>query len=87
MVCKMEIEVNETYSRCISVARAELSHARHLIQAEISGYPTPISGCDAQFNHLLAEREKVLSAIKSLEDFVFVPTPRTPSESAGVESR
>lgn len=77
----------ETFEGCIIAARAELAVARQLLQAEISDYPTPISGCDAQFNHLLAERHKVLTAIKSLEDFVFVPTPRTPTEMAGVESR
>lgn len=77
----------ETFEGCITAARAELAVARRLLQSEISSYPTPISGCDAQFNHLLAERQKVLTAIKSLDDFVFVPTPRTPTEMAGVESR
>ena len=36
---------------------------------------------------LLAERQKVLAAIRSLDDAVFVPTPRSPTPSAGVESR
>lgn len=75
------------FEQSIIVARSELAVARQLLNAEIAAYPTPISGCDAQFNHLLAERQRVLAALKSLEDTVFVPTPRTPTESAGVESR
>lgn len=79
--------MTETFEDCILAARAELVQARRHIQNEISTYPTPISGCDAQFNHLLAERQKVLSAITALDEFVFVPTPRTPTALAGVESR
>ncbi|WP_299652077.1 hypothetical protein [uncultured Tateyamaria sp.] len=77
----------DTYQNCIIAARAELAMARQLLQDEISSYPSPIAGCDAQFNHLLAERQKVLTAIRSLDEFVFVPTPRTPTPQAGVESR
>ncbi|WP_299613252.1 hypothetical protein [uncultured Tateyamaria sp.] len=77
----------DTYQNCIIAARAELAMARQLLQDEISSYPSPIAGCDAQFNHLLAERQKVLTAIRSLDEFVFVPTPRTPTPHAGVESR
>lgn len=77
----------DTFEDCVLAARAELAMARQLLQDEISNYPGPIAGCDAQFNHLLAERQKVLSAIRSLDDFVFVPTPRSPTPQAGVESR
>lgn len=79
--------MQDEFEECILVARTELARARQLLNAEISDYPTPISGCDAQFNHLLEERQKVLFAISSLDDAVFVPTPRTPSPLAGVESR
>ena len=75
------------FQNCILAAKSELAEARKLIQAQISNYPTPISGCDAQFNHLLAERQKVLSAINSLDEAVFVPTPRSPTQDSGVESR
>ncbi|MEM8656011.1 MAG: hypothetical protein AAGF36_14815 [Pseudomonadota bacterium] len=77
----------DTFEDCVLAARAELAIARQLLQDEISSYPAPIAGCDAQFNHLLAERQKVLAAIRSLDDFVFVPTPRSPTPQAGVESR
>ena len=75
------------FQNCILAAKSELAEARKLIQEQISIYPTPISGCDAQFNHLLAERQKVLSAISSLDEAVFVPTPRSPTQDSGVESR
>jgi len=77
----------ESYEDCILAARAELAAARHHLQDEISNYPAPISGCDAQFNHLLRERQRVLAAIRSLDEFVFVPTPRAPTPGTGIESR
>ena len=77
----------EEFQDCMLAARSELARARQLLNAEISDYPTPISGCDAQFNHLLGERQKVLAAISSLDDAVFVPTPRAPTPVAGIESR
>lgn len=79
--------MDDTFSNCIAAAKAELQHARKLLNAEISDYPAPIAGCDAQFNHLIGERQKVLNAIKTLDDVVFVPTPRSPTPEAGVESR
>ena len=71
----------------IENARKSLCSARHLLGDEIANYPTPIAGCDAQFNHLLAERHKVLEALRTLDSRFFVPTPRTPTENAGIESR
>ena len=77
----------DDFQDCILAAKSELVVARKLIYTQISNYPTPIAGCDAQFNHLLAERQKVLSAIDSLDEAVFVPTPRSPTQESGVESR
>jgi hypothetical protein len=68
-------------------ADAALRRARAALVAEIAAYPTPIAGCDAQFNHLLALRRQVSEAIRALETPVFVPTPRSPHPGAGVESR
>jgi len=79
--------MTDAFEDCVMAARAELAVARRLLQDEISSYPAPIAGCDAQFNHLLAERQKVLAAIRSLDEVVFVPTPRSPTPQAGVESR
>lgn len=75
------------YQADIDAAQSMLRTAKEKLGAEIASYPTPIAGCDAQFNHLLSERQKVLEALRSLETPVFVPTPRSPTEFAGVESR
>lgn len=77
----------DSFNDCVLVARSELAAARRMLNAEISSYPSPISGCDAQFNHLLAERERIGAALRSLDQEVFVPTPRSPNRSVGVESR
>ena len=37
------------------------------IKKEIAAYPGPIAGCDAQFNHLLEERQRLLEALRSAE--------------------
>ena len=84
---KLEVAMYNSYEDCILAAQAELSVAKSLLQSEIRNYPAPISGCDAQFNHLLSERQKVHAALESLSREVFVPTPRTPSPNAGVDSR
>ena len=77
----------DDFQDCILAAQSELMLAKHLLNDEISRYPTPIAGCDVQFNHLLSERQKVLGALQSLGASVFVPTPRSPTELEGVESR
>jgi hypothetical protein len=71
----------------IHSAQRHLAEAQHALAEEISSYPTPISGCDSQFNHLLSERARVANALRSLYAEIFVPTPRTPMRSSGVESR
>ena len=76
-----------TSEDCLKVAKAELKMAQQLIQDEIRDYPTPISGCDAQFNHLIGLRGSISDALRALERPRFVATPRTPSPAAGVESR
>ena len=63
---------------CITLAKTELKVARQKIAAELSGYPTPVAGCDVQFNHLLAQRHNVDAALAALEASPHVPTPRQP---------
>jgi len=77
--------MNDSYTDCLTVARAELATARRLLAAEISAYP--ILGCDAQFNHLLAERVRITDALSQLDASVFVPTPRMPIPADRMESR
>lgn len=68
-------------------ARSSLLRANALVGLEIREYPTPISGCDAQFNHLLRERQRITMALAALDKSIFIPTPRSPNNAACVESR
>ena len=79
--------MSQTIDNCIIAARAELQAARQSLVQEISSYPTPISGCDAQFNHLLSQRQTVEAALGVLGRDVFIPTPRMPTQHSAVESR
>ena len=76
-----------SYDDCLIVARTELLVARKKIDAELRDYPTPVSGCDAQYTHLVGLRRSVAEALRALEGPRFVATPRTLERSAGVESR
>ena len=69
---------HQTPSAIIQAARHHLTQARDALDAEIHTYPTPISGCDAQYNHLLAERRRVHGALRVLEEEIHIPTPRAP---------
>ena len=59
-------------------ATEQLLTARAHLVAEITGYPAPMSGCDAQFNHLLAQRHRIDAALDALSREVHIPTPRRP---------
>lgn len=76
-----------SYEQQMVRAVDELKAARDLIQDELRAYPTPVSGCDAQYNHLIATRNSVTYALDALASPPFVATPRTPSPNTGVESR
>lgn len=62
----------------VDIARAALIRAQDDLTSEIRAYPTPISGCDAQYNHLLAERRRVHAALTALDANIHIPTPRAP---------
>ena len=62
----------------VDIARAALTRAQDDLTAEIRAYPTPISGCDAQYNHLLAERRRLHAALSALDADIHIPTPRVP---------
>ena len=55
--------MSHPYSYELENALRSLSRARMLLTDEIADYPTPISGCDAQFNPLLAERRRIGAAL------------------------
>ncbi|MEM7745867.1 MAG: hypothetical protein AAF409_19375 [Pseudomonadota bacterium] len=59
-------------------ARTALRGAYAELTQEIREYPVPISGCDAQYNHLLAERRRVHAALEALDAPIHIPTPRAP---------
>ena len=65
-----------TYQDCLAAATERLETARQLIETEIRSYPAPVSGCDAQFNHLVGMRGSISEALTALEGPRFVPTPR-----------
>jgi hypothetical protein len=50
-----------------ALLREALEAHRKRVFAELRGYPPPITGCDVQFNHLLAERERVAEELGRLE--------------------
>ncbi|WP_170436582.1 hypothetical protein [Ruegeria arenilitoris] len=77
----------DNYSECLEIARQELRLAQSALRRDIADYPTPIAGCDEQFNHLLDQRERVRDALNALDTRHFVPTPRRPSTEQGKESR
>ena len=62
----------------LQAARRHLAEARDALDAEIRAYPTPVSGCDAQYNHLLAERRRAHEALQVLDSEIHIPTPRAP---------
>jgi hypothetical protein len=74
------------FEDALNGAILSLETAKRLITSEIQDYPTPVSGCDAQYNHLLSKRSQVSKALEALRRDVFVPTPRMLSEGSGVES-
>lgn len=53
--------------------RALLEGERLRLQEEIRTYPTPIPRCDQQFNHLIAQREVLLSQLGRLD--ALTPAP------------
>lgn len=76
-----------TYDAALDRARDALRAAQTALLDEIRTYPTPVSGCDAQYNHLIGQRGAIADALRALDTPHFVPTPRTLSPGAGVESR
>ena len=76
-----------TYQNHLDAAIDSLRAAQSDLQDELRAYPTPVSGCDAQYNHLIGLRNALSLSLKALEKPPFVATPRTPFAEAGVESR
>lgn len=75
------------YDAHIEAAVLALQIARQQITDEIHSYPTPVAGCDVEYNSLLSKRTQLTSALGVLNREIFVPTPRRLTEGSGVESR
>lgn len=76
-----------SYEPNLTDALTALRVARSQLGVEIASYPTPISGCDAQFNRLLSDRTRIANAIRAIENQPFIATPRQLAPSASLESR
>ncbi len=61
----------------VDKAKSDLEAAKRVLNEEINAYPTPIAGCDAQFNYLLQQKRRVLGALQALDADVHIPTPRS----------
>ncbi|HXF53866.1 MAG TPA: hypothetical protein VNK52_07060 [Hyphomicrobiaceae bacterium] len=48
-------------------AQAVLEALRRRTSEEIHSYPSPIAGCDAQFNHLLEQRTAIVDELQRLQ--------------------
>ena len=71
--------MQDSYTLLRAKAERALTRALRALQRDIADYPTPIAGCDAQFNHLLAERRRLTAALEVLGRDVAIPTPRWPA--------
>jgi hypothetical protein len=65
-------------AEAMAESRAALRSAQNTVAQEIRAYPMPISGCDAQFNHLLALRQQIAAALVALDSPAWIPTSRHP---------
>ena len=61
----------------VDKAKSDLEAAKRVLNEEINAYPTPIAGCDEQFNYLLQQKRRVLGALQALDADVHIPTPRS----------
>jgi hypothetical protein len=50
--------------------KSQLEAEKARIYGEMGSYPTPIAGCDQQFNYLLEEQRRILRELARLEEAV-----------------
>ncbi len=50
-----------------STEKREVEALLRVIYLQIKNYPTPIAGCDEQFNFLLAERDRLRDELEQLK--------------------
>ncbi len=81
------IIMRDSYESALEAALSELEMAWQLLHQEVVEYPSPISGCDVQFNRLLGDRIRISNAIRALEDHPFIATPRVREPGGVSETR
>jgi hypothetical protein len=54
--------------------RMRLENERERVAGEIREYPTPIPRCDAQFNHLIEQRDSIVRGLQRLDEMAVPPT-------------
>lgn len=52
--------------RVLDRIERQLEAERQAIKAELAVYPAPITGCDAQYNHLSEERRRLAGELRRL---------------------
>ena len=76
-----------SYTEHVVAAEKQLRLAIKSISQELADYPTPISGCDVQYNHLLAQRAKLELVLHAFDKEIFVATPRQLNQGDEIETR
>ena len=72
----MAIDENEdsaagnTGLRALTAFKNQLEKVKTRVNKEIGNYPSPIPGCDVQFNYLLEERSKISAALKQVDNLL-----------------
>ena len=66
------------YEGHLAEAERALEAARQALADEMRRYPGPVAGCDAQFNHLISERQRIADALAALRSSPPVATSRDP---------
>ena len=61
----------------VDKAKSDLEAAKRVLNEAINAYPTPIAGCDEQFNYLLQQKRRVLGALQALNAEFHIPTPHS----------
>ena len=70
--CEVALEESGAERRraALAAVKAQLEDARLRLHDEISTYPRPVPGCDAQFNHLLDERAGLGRELGKVDDLL-----------------
>ncbi len=65
----------------ISKTEQKVLQALKSVETQLQSYPTPIAGCDEQFNYLLAERQRLTKRLSQIRDGIhFIPPSPEPPD-------